>query len=89
MVEHIASKPAHKATYATDKRNGGYLIRIAGPHAGAFAGREVPVTRKDDSISKETLERLIWQGKDEKTLAPVALYKFKAKPREEVDEITF
>ena len=44
-----APKRSHKATYARDKRKGGYLIRVIGPNAAAFAGREVPVIRKDDS----------------------------------------
>lgn len=81
----------HKATFATDKRNpGGYLIRVAGPTASAFAGREVPVTRKDNSESMETLETCVWAGRDEETGTPVALYRFVAKPREEAhDDLPF
>lgn len=76
---------SHKATFATDKRNpGGYLIRVIGPHAAAFAGRDVPVTRKDDSESVERLTACIWAGVDEETGKPVALYRFESKPR--VDE---
>ena len=80
-------KRQHKATYATDKRNpGGYLIRIQGPFASAFAGRDVPVTRKDDSENMEHLERCIWAGMDAESNVPVALYKFAPKPREEKEE---
>lgn len=81
-------KRQHKATYATDKRKGGYLVRVQGPNANAFAGRKVPVTRKDDSEDIEELERLIWSGKDEETGQPCALYSFKAKPRD-ADELAF
>lgn len=78
-------KRNHKATYATDKRNGGYLIRVAGPNANAFAGREVPVTRKDNSESNEKLVRLVWSGPDPE-MGMVALYAFEARPREDVQE---
>lgn len=82
---------SHKATYATDKRNGGYLIRITGPHAGRFAGRAVPVTTKAGQNHDEELERLIWSGTDEDTGKPCALYKFKSKPKAKDfdDEIPF
>lgn len=88
------AKRAHKATYATDKRKGGYLIRVIGPHAGDFAGREVPVVRRDDSESSEKLLKVVWTGKDEGTSEkpgtglPAALYTFAAKPRGD-DEIPF
>ena len=79
-----AAKRLHKATFATDKRNpGGYLIRIQGPTAAAFAGREVPVTRKDNTESMETLTTCIWSGIDDESGAPVALYRFESKPRDE------
>lgn len=80
----------HKATYATDKRKGGYLIRVIGPTANAFVGRDVPVTRRDDTESMEHLERLIWSGIDTETGQNVALYAFVARPREEDrEEIAF
>ncbi len=78
-------KRLHKATYATDKRNGGYLIRVAGPNAAKFAGREVPVTMKSGDEHNEKLERLIWTGIDTESGDTVALYKFVAKPREETE----
>lgn len=81
------SARAHKATYATDKRNGGYLIRVAGPNAGAFAGREVPVTTKAGDEHDEKLIRLIWTGVDKESGETVALYKFESKPREESAEL--
>jgi hypothetical protein len=77
------SKRLHRATYATDKRNGGYLIRIAGPYPEMFAGREVPVTTKDGQEHLEKLVRLIWTGNDKETNDRVALYKFESKPRDE------
>lgn len=76
----------HKATYARDRRNGGYIIRVLGPNAAKFAGRDVPVTRRDDSESMEHLDTLVWQGTDDDTGKPVALYTFEARPREELDD---
>jgi hypothetical protein len=85
------AKRQHKATYATDKKKGGYLVRVIGPQAAMFAGREIPVTKRDDTESMETLERLVWSGVDTGTEEnpgtgkPAALYTFKAKPREKLD----
>lgn len=85
----------HRATFARDKRNpGGYLVRVVGPHATAFAGRQVPVTRADDTESIETLTVAVWAGTDEGMPAsegrpaikgtgqPVALYQFAARERD-------
>jgi hypothetical protein len=77
---------AHTATYATDKRNGGYLIRVAGPTPGAFAGRDVPVTTRVGAEHMEKLTRLIWTSVDTESGEPVALYKFESKPREDNQE---
>lgn len=88
-------KRSHKATYTTDKKKGGYLVRVIGPQAAHFAGRTVPVTRRDDSENEEMLDRLLWSGVDTGTEAqpgtglPVALYAFKPKPRKEDDEVPF
>jgi hypothetical protein len=79
----------HRATYSRDNRNGGYLIRVEGPHANRFAGRTVPVVLKDGSQHSEELDTLIWAGKDQETGKPVALYSFKSKPPEFDDEIPF
>lgn len=73
----------HKATYARDKRKGGYLIRVAGPYPEMFAGREVPVTTRSGDEHNEQLDALIWTGTDEQSGERVALYSFIAKPREE------
>lgn len=81
----MTTKRAHKATYATDKRNGGYLIRIAGPQANQFAGRSVPVTLKNGDEQPEELVKLVWAGKDQESGDNVALYSFKAKPKETVE----
>lgn len=84
-------KPAkgrlHRATFARDKHKpGGYLIRVEGPTAASFAGRDVPVTRMDNSESIETLGVAVWAGVDENTHNPVALYRFVAKPRDDTAE---
>lgn len=80
---------SHKATYARDKRKGGWMIRVAGPHSNRFAGRTVPVTMMDGSEHEEELQNLVWTGIDEKTGDPVTLYAFKPQPKEEQDEIPF
>jgi hypothetical protein len=77
----------HRATYAKDKRKGGYLVRVQGPHSNMFVGRAVPVTMKNGSEQEETLEALIWSGKDQETGEPVTLYSFVAKPREEIEVV--
>lgn len=84
-------KPArrHRATYATDKRNGGYLIRVQGPYPEKFAGREIPVTLKSGKEHTEKLSRLIWTGQDEDTGEKVSLYKFDPTPREKDDTVPF
>lgn len=84
----------HRATYSRDKKNGGYIIHVEGPRANSFAGRRVPVTRKDGSKDHETLTDLIWTGVADPppkgSGKPVALYHFQPKPRDEVeDEIPF
>jgi len=82
-------KRKHRATYATDKRNGGYLIRVTGPYPEKFAGRDVPVTTKANAEHQERLTRLIWSGKDLETGLPVALYKFESKPRGDEEQVAF
>lgn len=82
-------KRAHIATYATDKRKGGYLIRVSGPNASAFVGREVPVTTRAGDEHMEKLVRLIWSGPDAETGLPCALYAFEAKPKEVSKQIEF
>lgn len=89
MATEKAAKRQHRATYSQDKRNGGYLVRVVGPNAGAFAGREVPVEVKGGEEHPEKLTRLIATGIDDGKYNPVdkgkpwALYRFEAKPREE------
>jgi hypothetical protein len=79
----------HRATYGADKKAGGWLIRVEGPNAEKFAGREVPVETKAGEEHPEKLTRLIWTGPDQETGVKVALYKFEPKPREAEDEATF
>ena len=84
-----SKKREHKATYSRDKRKGGYLVRIVGPHAAQFIGREVPVTRNDGTESIEKLVRLITSGVDGGEVVAAdkgknyALYTFEPKPRDE------
>ena len=78
----------HRATYSTDKKKGGYLVRVEGPYPEKFAGREIPVTTRDGKEHIEKLVRLIWTGKDKETGVPVSLYTFEPKPRE-MEEMPF
>lgn len=88
------AKREHKATYARDKRNGGYLVRVIGPHANKFVGKIVPVVKRDDSESEELLEAVVWTGIDTGTEQnpgtgkPVALYMMAAKPKTD-NEVLF
>lgn len=80
---HTPIQPGqHRATYARDRRNGGYIIRVEGPYSARFAGRSVPVTRMNGERSNEELDTLLWTGTDDKTQKPIALYSFKPKPRD-------
>lgn len=88
MAATEAPKRQHRATYATDKRNGGYMVRVVGPYPERFAGREVPVNTKAGSEHVEKLTRLVWTGTDKETGEKVALYKFEPKPQEQ-EEIQF
>ena len=88
-AESKAPGRKHRASYATDKRNGGYLIRIAGPFAEKFAGQEVPVTMKDGREHSEKVTRLIWTGTDQESGEKIALYRFEAKPREAEKPVEF
>lgn len=90
MEENVQDQPKrqHRATYATDKRAGGYLIRVAGPRPDAFTGRTIPVNTKNGAEHSEKLVRLIWTGTDPTTGEKVALYKFESRPRE-TEEIPF
>ena len=91
MAKEKNAERAQRATYASDNRNGGYMIRVEGPNSARFVGRVVPVTTRNGDEHMETLERLIWAGTDKETGKPVALYKFNSKPRDEAmeDEIPF
>jgi hypothetical protein len=80
-AESVGKKPKHRATYATDKRNGGYLIRVAGPYPEKFVGREIPVDTRGGETHMEKLVALVWAGTDQETGGRVALYKFEKKER--------
>ncbi len=90
MAKEKSNGRQHKATYAKDKHRGGYIIRVIGPNANRFAGRTVPVVRKDDTEDNEVLTDLIWTGKDNESGQTVALYNFQPKPKDEVvDDLPF
>lgn len=76
-----SGKRQHVATYARDKKKGGYIIRVEGPSSSAFAGREVPVSTLAGTEHTEKLIALIWTGKNKETNKPVSLYTFAAKPK--------
>lgn len=82
----------HRATYARDKKKGGYLIRVAGPNAARFAGREVPVATIKGDEHTEKLVALLWAGIDDgeyggKAGEPVALYSFESRPRDDEEDV--
>lgn len=93
MAKDETKKRSHRATYARDKKNGGYIIRVQGPQCNRFAGRAVPVEMRDKTEHEETLTDLIWTGTDDGAISgytgPVALYNFAAKPKTLDDEIPF
>ena len=80
MADEKTPKRTHRATYGRDKRKGGYLVRVEGPHCTAFAGRKVPVTLKNGGETEAELDALIWSGKDQETGVPVAMYSMVPKP---------
>lgn len=79
----------HRATFARDKRKGGFIVRVEGPNANAFSHREVPVTKKDGSETPVTLTDLIWTGADRDSGKPIALYGMVPTERNEVEDATF
>lgn len=78
----------HRATWARDRMNGGYNVRVVGPFANRFGSRKVkddagnesiiyrviPVTLKNGNTRDVKLGDVLWTGKDEDTGKPVALY---------------
>jgi len=79
----------HKATYARDKKKGGYLIRVEGPFSNRFSARKVPVTRKDNTEHEEALDQLIWSGKDKESGKLVALYTFIPQGADTEEDVAF
>lgn len=79
----------HKATYATDKRKGGYIVRVEGPECEKFAGRIVPVTMRSGDEHEEQLNRLLWSGINDSDGKPVALYSFVSRPKVELRQTEF
>lgn len=91
-----APKPQHKATYARDKRKGGYNVRVVGPYPEKFAGRIIPVSTQGGDVHDEKLIALLWTGVDldpqngVPTGKQAALYSFEPRPRDAAaDELPF
>lgn len=88
----MAQERKHTATYSYNQRAQQYLVRVVGPHADKFAGKEIPVTRKGGAENTEQLIRVTKSGIDEGKVTPenkgkpYALYTFVQKPRGEADE---
>jgi hypothetical protein len=81
-----ASARRHRATFATDNIEGGYMVRIEGPDCAKFAKRTgIPVTRFDGSETAIDLKNLVWSGNDLESGKPVALYKIVKHPRAKAD----
>lgn len=89
-----SSGRAHTASYSKIKgEHFKWFIRVVGPKAEAFSGREIPVSTKSGEEHSEKLTKMIWNGEDRQTGENVAIYEFLAKPRVEEadlnDEIPF
>jgi hypothetical protein len=85
---------AHTASYSKIRGEPfKWFIRIVGPSAEKFSGREIPVTTKSGEEHAEKLSKMIWNGEDRQSGENVALYEFLAKPKVEGegldDEIPF
>lgn len=79
------NKRQHRATFATDNIEGGYMVRVEGPNADKFAKRTIPVTRFNGEETNIELKSMTWTGPDKVTGAKVALYKIVKHPRVKVD----
>lgn len=94
-TENPEGKRTHRATYARDKKKGGYNIRVVGPNAAEFAGEVVPVNTASGEEHDEKLNALLWTGPDkdpqsgELTGRTAALYSFEARPREDGPKAVF
>lgn len=86
-----ASARVHRATFATDNIEGGYMVRIEGPNAEKFARRKVPVTRFNGEETEIELKSLTWTGPDKETGKKVALYKIikNKRPAKDTDSVAF
>lgn len=80
-----ATKRLHRATFATDNIEGGYMVRVEGPNADKFAKRTIPVTRFNGEETEIELKSMTWTGPDKVTGVKVALYKIVKHPRVKVD----
>lgn len=72
----------HEATFAFDRRTRGYVIRVVGPSATSFPGRDIPVKRRDGTTTTEKLGRVLWNGTDKTTGETIAIYSFVSRPKD-------
>lgn len=86
----------HRAAYTRDKKNPGqWLVRVSGPHAKEFEGREVPVTVNGGGEQIETLARGVFAGIDDGKINPAdkgqnyCLYQIVPKPKATPQEVEF
>lgn len=79
----------HTASYTRIKdQHFKWFIRVVGPSAEKFSGRDIPVSTKKGEEHPETLAKMIWNGEDKITKANVAIYEFVAKPRVEDEDLS-
>lgn len=67
-----------------------WFVRVVGPHALKFSGRDIPVATKNGVEHEEKMGRLLGDFTDQDTGQPVGIYEFIAKPKaspEELDDV--
>lgn len=79
----------HRATFSRDRRKGGYLVRVEGPHSNRFTDRTVPVTMRNGTEKDVTLRGLVWSGNDNESGKPVSLYEFEKTIEDTDDDVLF
>jgi len=66
----------YKATYATNKRHGGWFLRIECKPDKYPSSPIITVSKKDDSTAQVLPTKTIWSGVDDKTGHHVFLCQF-------------
>ena len=75
-------KRAHLAKFKR-LRNGAWGVIVTGPQAGAFAGRTIPVTKRDKSETTVTTSKLLWTGPAKFGGGQAAIYSIAGKTKTE------